>query len=68
MNRQSLSFLVLTALVSGPGPGLAQSETSAEVPRYDVEVVIFKNIQVPKSREFVYLDIFEYDHFRLENA
>ena len=53
MNRQSLSFLVLTALASGPGPGLAQSETSAEVPRYDVEVVIFKNIQVPKSREFV---------------
>ena len=51
MNRQSLSFLVLAALASGPG--FAQSETSAEVPRYDVEVVIFKNIQVPKSREFV---------------
>ncbi len=51
MNRQSLSFLVLAAVVSGPG--LAQSETSAEVPRYDVEVVIFKNIQAPKSREFV---------------
>jgi hypothetical protein len=51
MNRRSLSFLVLAALVSGPG--LAQSETSAELPRYDVEVVIFKNIQVPKSREFV---------------
>lgn len=51
MNRQSISFLVLAALVSGPG--LAQSETSAEVPRYDVEVIIFKNIQVPKSREFV---------------
>ena len=51
MNRQSLSFLVLAALSSGPG--FAQSETSAEVPRYDVEVVIFKNIQVPKSREFV---------------
>lgn len=51
MNRQSLSFLVLAALVSGPV--LAQSETSAELPRYDVEVVIFKNIKVPKSREFV---------------
>ena len=51
MNRQSLSFLVLAAVVSSPG--LAQSENSAEVPRYDVEVVIFKNIQVPKSREFV---------------
>ena len=51
MNRQLLSLLVLATLVSGPG--LAQSETSAEPPRYDVEVVIFKNIQVPKSREFV---------------
>lgn len=51
MNRQSLSLLVLATLVSGPG--LAQSETSAELPRYDVELVIFKNIQVPKSREFV---------------
>jgi len=51
MNRQSLSFLVLAAVVSSPG--LAQSENSAEVPRYDVEVLIFKNIQVPKSREFV---------------
>jgi len=51
MNRQSLSLLVLAALVSAPG--LAQSQTSAEVPRYDVEVVIFKNVKVPKSREFV---------------
>ena len=51
MNRQSLSLLVLATLVSGPG--LAQSETSAELPRYDVELVIFKNLQVPKSREFV---------------
>jgi len=42
---------VLAAVVSSPG--LAQSENSAEVPRYDVEVLIFKNIQVPKSREFV---------------
>lgn len=51
MNRQSLPLLVLAAIVSGAG--LAQSETSAEAPRYDVEVIIFKNIQVPKSREFV---------------
>ena len=51
MNRQSLSLLVLAYLVSGNG--LAQTETSADVPRYDVEVIIFKNIQAPKSREFV---------------
>ena len=51
MNQQSLSLLVLATLVSGPG--LAQSETSAEPPRYDVEVVIFKNVQVPKSKEYV---------------
>ena len=51
MNRQSLSFLVLAYLVSGAG--LAQSETSTDLPRYDVEVILFKNIQVPKSREFV---------------
>ncbi|MBT8433384.1 MAG: peptidoglycan binding protein CsiV, partial [Gammaproteobacteria bacterium] len=51
MNRQSLFLLVLAALVSGPG--FAQSESSAELPRYDVEVIIFKNLQVPKSRELV---------------
>lgn len=52
MNRQSLTFLVLATLL--PGAVSAQSETEAEViPRYDVEVVIFKNIQAPKSREFI---------------
>jgi hypothetical protein len=51
MKAQLLTFLVLTILVSGPG--FAQSTAAAEAPRYDVEVVIFKNIQVPKSKEFV---------------
>jgi len=51
MNRQTLTLLVLAALVSGAG--LVQSQASVDAPRYDVEVVIFKNVQVPKSREFV---------------
>jgi hypothetical protein len=37
-----------------PGPLLAQSDSSDEpVPQYDVEVVIFKNIKAPKSREYI---------------
>ncbi len=52
MNRQSLTFLVLAILI--PGVGSAQSETEAKtIPQYDVEVIIFKNIQAPKSREFI---------------
>jgi len=52
MNYRSLTLLVLAALL--PGAGLAQSETETKViPRYDVEVVIFKNLQVPKSKEFI---------------
>lgn len=36
-----------------PGAGSAQSETEPKaVPHYDVEVIIFKNVQAPKSREF----------------
>jgi len=35
------------------GPGLAQSADTESVPRYDVEVIIFKNIKAPKSREFI---------------
>ncbi len=52
MYQQSLSFLALATLL--PGAVSAQSETEAKViPHYDVEVVIFKNIQAPKSREFI---------------
>ncbi len=48
----------LILLLAAPlhGTALAQSESAdeaEEVPFYDVEIVIFKNLQVPKSREFV---------------
>jgi len=54
MNHRITSFLVLASLL--PGVSLAQSEDSAEeeiIPRYDVEVIVFKNIKAPKSAEFV---------------
>ncbi len=54
MNHRVTSFLVLASL--RPGVGLAQSEDTTEeepIPRYDVEVIIFKNIKTPRSREFV---------------
>jgi hypothetical protein len=54
MNRRSLNFLALAMLL--PGIVLAQSTTGIEaelIPRYDVEIIIFKNTQVPKSKEFV---------------
>ena len=35
------------------GQGLAQAADTETLPLYDVEIVIFKNIKVPKSREFV---------------
>ena len=53
MNHQSLTFLALAMLF--PGLALAQSTTETEVeviPRYDVEIIIFRNIQAPKSKEF----------------
>ena len=54
MNHRITSFLLLTALLPGVSP--AQSENTAEeevIPRYDVEVIIFKNVKAPRSREFV---------------
>ena len=54
MKHQSLTFLALAMLL--PGIVLAQSTTDTEVkliPRYDVEIIIFKNTQTPKSKEFV---------------
>lgn len=43
--------MVLLALL--PGLGLAQSADTESLPLYDVELVIFKNIKAPKSREFI---------------
>ncbi|MFZ9038975.1 MAG: CsiV family protein [Gammaproteobacteria bacterium] len=51
MKLRFLIPLLLTALL--PGATLAQAESDAEALRlYDVELVIFKNIKAPKSREF----------------
>ena len=49
-----LKVLLLAAL-SLPGPGLAQSDEDGvvEIRLYDVELIIFKNLQTPKSREFI---------------
>lgn len=50
MKPQSLSLLIIALLL--PGFAMAQSETEI-IPHYDVEVIIFKNNKVPKSREFI---------------
>ena len=50
MKHQSLSLLIIASLL----PGFAMAQSEAEIiPRYDVEVIIFKNNKVPKSREFI---------------
>jgi len=49
-----LFSLVLFSLL--PGALQAQSDAVAEaelIPRYDVEIIIFKNLKVPRSKEFV---------------
>jgi len=54
MDRKSLTFLALAMLL--PGIGLAQTTTATEVeviPRYDVEIIVFKNTKVPTSKEFI---------------
>lgn len=54
MNPRSLTLLALTALL--PGASLAQSNTDSNEkpgPQYDVELVVFKNIKAPKSREYI---------------
>ena len=52
MKLHFLIPLLLTALL--PGAAQAQSESADEaLPRYDVEIVVFRNIQAPKSREFI---------------
>ena len=54
MDRKSLTFLALAMLL--PGIGLAQTTAATEaevIPRYDVEIIVFKNTQVPTSKEFI---------------
>lgn len=54
MMHRPLYFLLFTSLL--PGVSLAQSDVAGEaevIPRYDVEIVIFKNIKAPRDKEFV---------------
>jgi hypothetical protein len=54
MDHRSLTFLALAMLL--PGSGLAQSTSATEarvILRYDVEIIVFKNIQAPTSKEFI---------------
>jgi hypothetical protein len=54
MDHKSLTFLTLVTLL--PGIGLAQTTTTTQakaIPRYDVEIIVFKNIQAPTSKEFI---------------
>jgi len=52
MKYHFLTLLTLVGLM--PAVSLAQSDTAAEAIRqYDVELVIFKNIKAPKSREYI---------------
>ena len=54
MDRQSLTFLALAMLLPGIAPAQSTSATEVkEIPRYDVEIIIFKNVKAPKSKEFV---------------
>ena len=48
-------IILLLAVLSLPRVVLAQSdeEAAAEIPLYDVELIIFKNDQTPKGREFI---------------
>jgi hypothetical protein len=50
MKHHTLSLLIIALLL--PGVAMAQSETEI-ILHYDVEVIIFKNNKVPKSREFI---------------
>ena len=55
MDHRSLTFLALALLL--PGIGLAQSTSETEVKEihfYDVEIIVFRNIQVPKGKEFIF--------------
>jgi hypothetical protein len=54
MTHRFLSLLVCLSLL--PGVLSAQSGNAGDdelIPRYDVEIIVFKNVKVPTSREFV---------------
>ncbi len=54
-NRSNLGFGILLAALAS-APAWAQdddADVAKPVPRYDIEIVVFKNLQVPRSREFV---------------
>lgn len=54
MTLRPFSLLLLAGLL--PGIVLSQTVGTADeviIPRYDVEIVLFKNLKVPHSREFV---------------
>jgi hypothetical protein len=54
MTHRFLSLLVCLSLL--PGVSSAQSGNAGDdelIPRYDVEIIVFKNVKVPTSREFV---------------
>ena len=46
--------LLISSILFACLPALAQQdEAEEEIPRYDVEIIVFKNVRVPNSREFV---------------
>ena len=54
MIHRLFSLLVLISLMPGAAQAQSNATTKAAlVPRYDVEVIIFKNLKVPTSTEFV---------------
>ena len=50
---KNLKTLVLTSLLFLPSLCFAQSDDEEEIRFYDVEVIIFKNVQVPKGKEYI---------------
>ncbi len=51
MNILKASLLAMPLLI--PGIGQAQSDDEEAIRYYDVEIIIFKNIQAPKAKEFM---------------
>lgn len=54
MDHKSLTFLTLVTLL--PGIGLAQTAATTEaraIPLYDVEIIVFRNIKAPTSKEYI---------------
>jgi len=53
MIHRCLALLIPVVLVSNTLMAQTTEEEAVVVPRYDVEIVIFKNNQVPKSKEYI---------------